>query len=296
MDILNAIIQGIIQGITEFLPVSSSGHLAIYQHFFGDTSTSGAMFSVMLHVGTLFAVCLVYRKTIGALIMEFCRMIKDIFTGKFSFKGMNVERRTIFMMIISCAMLFVMFIPVGNGENIKDCIEKVADQKNHPELLWIIGVMLILTALLMMLAHRVTSNAERKTRDCANVKDSVIIGLSQALAVFPGLSRSGTTTATALSLGLEKSYATQYSFVLSIPVVAAAALLEFKDALEIEGMGSIEWLPTIIGIVVAAVVGIVAIKTFIWLIKKNRYIIFSYYCAVMGALVIAVSIFENITK
>ncbi len=296
MDIINAIIQGIIQGITEFLPVSSSGHLAIYQHFFGDSSTSGAMFSVMLHVGTLFAVCLVYRKTIGALIIEFVKMIKDIFTGKFTFKNMNVERRTIFMMVISSAMLLLMFIPVGNDQNIKDCIEKVADQKNHPELLWIIGVMLLLTAVLMAWAHRITSNPDRKSRNCANLKDSVIIGLSQALAVFPGLSRSGTTTATALTCGLEKSYATQYSFVLSIPAVAAAALLEFKDALEVEGLSEAFSLPTLVGIVVAAIVGIAAIKTFIWLIKKNRYIIFSYYCAVVGVAVIAISIFENILR
>ena len=296
MDILNAILQGIIQGITEFLPVSSSGHLAIYQHFFGSEATSGAMFSVMLHLGTLFAVCLVYRKTIAALILEFCRMIGDIFKGKFTFKNMNVERRTIFMMILSSAMLLTMFIPVGNGQSIKDCIEKVADQQNYPHLLWIIGVMLLLTAALMLAAHRVTSNKERKTRNCATVKDSVIIGLGQALAVFPGLSRSGTTTATALSLGLDKSYATQYSFVLSIPAVAAAALLEFKDALEVEGLGSVNWIPTIIGIVVAALVGIAAIKTFIWLIKKNRYIIFSYYCAVVGAIIIGISIFENIIK
>ena len=296
MDILNAILQGIIQGVTEFLPVSSSGHLAIYQHFFGSESTSGAMFSVMLHLGTLFAVCLVYRKTIAALILEFCRMIGDIFKGKFTFKNMNVERRTIFMMILSSAMLLTMFIPVGNGQNIKDCIEKVADQQNYPHLLWIVGVMLLLTSVLMLVAHRVTSNKDLKARNCATVKDSVIIGLGQALAVFPGLSRSGTTTATALSLGLDKNYATQYSFVLSIPAVAAAALLEFKDALEGEGFGSVNWIPTIIGIVVAALVGIAAIKTFIWLIKKNRYIIFSYYCAVVGAIIIGISIFENIIK
>ena len=296
MDILNAIFQGIIQGITEFLPVSSSGHLAIYQHYFGSSSTSGAMFSVMLHLGTLFAVCLVYRKTIAALIVEFCRMIGDIFKGKFSFKNMNVERRTIFMMIISSAMLLVMFIPVGNGQNIKDCIEKVSNQQDYPQLLWVVGVMLLITAVLMIAAHQITSDESRKVRNCATVKDAVVIGLGQAVAVFPGLSRSGTTTATALTLGLEKSYATQYSFVLSIPAVAAAALLEFKDALETEGLGSIDWLPTIIGIVVAALVGIAAIKTFIWLIKKNRYIIFSYYCGIAGLLVIIASIVENITK
>ena len=295
-DILNAIFQGIIQGVTEFLPVSSSGHLAIYQHFFSSSSTSGAMFSVMLHLGTLFAVCLVYRKTIWALIVEFCRMISDIFKGKFSFKNMNIERRTIFMMIISSAMLCTMFIPVGNGENIKDCIEKVSNQQDYPQLLWIVGVMLLFTAVLMIAAHKITSDTSRKTRDCATVKDAVVIGLGQALAVFPGLSRSGTTTATALTLGLDKAYATQYSFILSIPAVAAAALLEFKDAFETEGLGSIDWLPTIIGIVVAALIGIAAIKTFVWLIKKNRYIIFSYYCGIAGALVIIASVIENVTK
>ena len=294
MDILNAILQGIVQGVTEFLPVSSSGHLAIYQHFFGSEDTSGMMFSVMLHIGTLFAVCLVYRKVIGNLILEFCRMIKDIFTGKFSFKNMNIARRTIFMMILSSAMLLLMFIPVGGGQNIKDCIEKVSDQQNHRNLFWIIGVMLLLTAALMFVAHRITASG-KKARDCATVKDSVIIGLSQALAVFPGLSRSGTTTDTALACGLEKSYATQYSFVLSIPAVAAAALMEFKDAVETEGFASINWLPTVIGIVVSALVGIAAIKTFIWLIKKNRYIVFSYYCTLMGLFVIIVSIAESLS-
>ncbi len=289
MDILSAIFQGIVQGLTEFLPVSSSGHLAIYQHFFGTAETSGMMFSVMLHVGTLFAVCLVYRKTIGNLIIEFFRMIKDIFTGKFSFKNLNIARRTILFMIISSAMLLVMFIPVGNGMNIKDCVEMVSDQQNHRDLFFVIGIALLGTAALMFAAHRITSN-DRKARDCATVKDSVIIGLAQAIAVTPGLSRSGTTTATALALGLEKSYATEYSFILSIPAVAAATLLEFKDAIEIEGFASINWIPTIIGIIVAAVVGIAAIKTFIWLINKNRYIIFSYYCVAMGLFVIIASI------
>lgn len=291
-DIINAIIQGIIQGITEFLPVSSSGHLAIYQHYFGSAATSGAMFSVMLHLGTLFAVCLVYRRDIYDLLVEFCRMVRDLFTGKFTFRNMNNERRTIFMMVLSSAMLLLMFIPVGGGRNLKDIIEQVADQQAHPELLWIIGVALLGTAVLMLLAHRITSG-DRPTHGCATVKDSIIIGLSQAIAVTPGLSRSGTTTATALSLGLSKEYATRYSFILSIPAVAAASLLEFKDAVELEGFASVDWLPTIIGIVVAAVVGVIAIKTFIWLIKKNRYVIFSYYCAIAGLLVIIASVAEN---
>lgn len=289
MDILSAIFQGIVQGLTEFLPVSSSGHLAIYQHFFGTDSTSGMGFSVMLHVGTLFAVCLVYRKTIGNLIIEFFGMLKDIFTGKFSFKNLNVPRRTILFMVLSSALLLLMFIPVGNGMNIKDCVELISDQQNHRDLFWIIGVALLGTAALMFVAHRITSSG-RKARSCATVKDSLLIGLSQAVAVTPGLSRSGTTTATALALGLEKSYATEYSFILSIPAVAAATLLEIKDTDFSEFLTVGNFVPTIIGMVVAAVVGIAAIKTFIWLINKNRYIIFSYYCVAMGLLVIISSI------
>lgn len=289
IDILSAVFQGIVQGLTEFLPVSSSGHLAIYQHFFGTVDTSGMMFSVMLHIGTLFAVCLVYRRTIGNLIIEFFGMLKDLFTGKFSFKNLNIARRTILYMVLSSAMLLLMFIPVGGDMNLKDCVELVSDQQNHRNLFWIIGVALLGTAALMFAAHRITSSG-RKARDCATLKDSVIIGLSQAIAVTPGLSRSGTTTATALALGLEKGYATEYSFILSIPAVAAATLLEFKDAIEFEGFGSVNWIPTVIGIIVSAVVGIAAIKTFIWLINKNRYIIFSYYCVAMGLFVIIASI------
>lgn len=293
MEYLNAIFQGIIQGLTEFLPVSSSGHLAIYQHFFGTESGSGTLFTVMLHIGTLFAVCLVYRKTLGNLILEFCRMIKDIFTGKFSVKRMNIERRTILMLVLSCLMMVVLFIPVGNGNNIKDVIEMIGDQKEHPGLLWVIGLMLLLTAVLMYVAHRVTSS-DRKTHNCATVKDSVKIGLMQALAVFPGLSRSGSTTATALACGLDKKYATLYSFILSIPTVAAAALFELKDAVAVESASSISWGPAIVGIIVSALVGIAAIKTFIWLIKKNRYVIFSYYCGAVGTIVIITSIIQNI--
>lgn len=295
MNLFNAILQGIIQGVTEFLPVSSSGHLAIFQHFFGSTDTTGMMFSVMLHIGTLFAVCLVYRKVIGNLILEFFAMLKDIFTGKFTFKNMNMARRTIWMMILSSVVLFVVFIPVGDGKNIKDCVEMVSDQQNHRDLFWVIGVALLGTALLMFAAHKITSSGN-KTHKCATVRDALIIGASQALAVTPGLSRSGTTSATALGCGLDKSYATQYSFILSIPAVLAAAMLEFKDAIEVEGFSNVNWGCTIVGVIVSAVVGIAAIKTFIWLVKKNRYVIFSYYCGIMGLFVIITSIVESIGR
>ncbi len=293
MDIISAIFQGIIQGVTEFLPISSSGHLTIYQHLTGQTGGDGLLFTVLLHVGTLLAVCIVYRRTIAKLILEFFAMLRDIFTGKFTFKKMNVERRTIFMMILSSAMLLLVVAPVFSGNSAKDLCDSIS---NDPDLFWMVGVMLLATAVLMFISWRITSS-DRPTRRCADSKDAVIIGLTQAAAAtFPGLSRSGSTTAAALACGLDKQYATQYSFILSIPAVVAATALELKDAIEAGGAADLNIPAAIVGIIVSAVVGVIAIKTFVWLIKKNRYIIFSYYCAAMGAIVIVWSLVEQLAK
>ena len=290
MEYLNAVLQGIIQGVTEFLPISSSGHLAIYQHLFGDSATSGLLFSVLLHVGTLFAVCLVYRKTIGTLILEACRMIGDLFTGRLKGKKLNDERRTILMMILSSAKLLIVVAPDFGGDSLKDLFEYTTED---PGLFWVTGVMLLVTAALMFLAWRITSS-DRPTHKCATVKDALLIGATQAAAVFPGLSRSGSTTAVALACGMNKTAATQYSFILSIPAVLAATLWELKDAVATPGaVAEINWGAALVGIVVSALVGIAAIKTFLWLIKKNRYVIFSYYCAAVGLFVIIWSIMEH---
>ncbi len=291
MEILNAILQGIIQGLTEFLPISSSGHLAIYQHLTGNSGEGSLMFTVLLHIGTLFAVCLVFRRTIGRLILDFVDMLKLIFTGKFSYKKLNGGQRTVIMMILSSAMLLLLVLPVFGGKSIKDAVEAFS---TDPGLFWVIGLMLIATSALMYMSYRITAS-DRPTHKVATPRDAVLIGLTQcAAAAFPGLSRSGSTTATALACGMEKQAATQYSFILSIPAVAAAALLEFKDAATTVGFADLNVGATIIGVITAAAVGIFAIKAFVWLIKKNRYVIFSYYCAVVGAIVVGISIVEHI--
>ena len=121
MTILDAVIQGVVQGLTEFLPVSSSGHLAITQHILGVSGESNLFFDVMLHIGTLVAVIVFYHKLIGSLIVEFFRMLKDIFTGKFSWKNMNYERNLIMMLIIGLLPLVLVFIPIpGTGMKVKD--------------------------------------------------------------------------------------------------------------------------------------------------------------------------------
>ena len=292
-DILHAILQGIIQGVTEFLPVSSSGHLAIYQHLVHTSGETNLMFSTLLHLGTLLAVCLVYRQTIGKLILELFGMLRDLFTGRLFRKPLSVERRTVLMMILSTALLVLGVIPIFGGYAAKDLSELVASNENY---FWIVGLSLIATAVLLYVAWRITTSG-RPTRRCATPRDALLIGTAQlAAAALPGLSRPGSTTATALACGLDKKYATQYSFILSIPAVAAATLLELKDAVEVGSAATLNWGAAIVGIVTSALVGIAAIKTFLWLIKKNRYILFSFYCAAMGILVLIWSAVEQLAK
>lgn len=286
MEILSAIFQGIIQGITEFLPISSSGHLAIYQHLTGQSGEAGLLLSVLLHLGTLLAVCIVYRKTIFALIIEFFAMIKDIFTGKFKWSEMNTERRMIIMMIISSAMLIPIVLPIFGGNSLVDFLMPVESGEH----IWVVGLMLLITAALMFVSYSITTSKRLVVKHQATVKDAIFIGITQALAaLFPGLSRSGSTTATALICGLDKKYATRYSFILSIPAVLAANIFSLKDAVETNA--DINVIAAIAGIITAAVVGIIAIKLFLWMVKKNSYIVFSYYCAAMGILVLIISMF-----
>ncbi|MCI6137297.1 MAG: undecaprenyl-diphosphate phosphatase, partial [Oscillospiraceae bacterium] len=128
MEILKAILLGFLQGVTEFLPISSSGHLSVFQHFFGNVSgTSSLLFTVLLHMGTLIAVFVVYYKTIWGLIVEFFSTIKDIFTGKFKWSEMNENRRMLFMFVISCVPLLFLLIPVGGDRRIMDVLGGLAD-------------------------------------------------------------------------------------------------------------------------------------------------------------------------
>lgn len=289
MEYLNAIFQGIIQGLTEFLPISSSGHLAIYQHLTGSSGESNLLFSVLLHLGTLIAVCTVFRTEIGRLILEFFRMLRDIFTGKFRWSAMNGERRMIVMMIISSAMLIPLVLPIlPGGSSFKDLMDPIT----RGEHFYVVGLALLATAALLFVAYKITTS-NRRTRHNATVLDAIVIGVGQGLAAaFPGLSRSGTTTSAALACGLNKQYATRYSFILSIPAVLAATVMELKDA--VEAGSSVSVLPTLLGIVVAAVVGFAAIKLFLWMIKRNTYVIFSYYCAAAGVIVLIISIVEAV--
>jgi len=297
MTILNAIIQGIVQGLTEFLPVSSSGHLGISQHILGVTEDN-LFFNVMLHIGTLVAVCIFYHKLIWRLIKAFFGMIKDIFTGKFSWKNMDEDRNMLMMIIIGLIPLFLLFLPIpGTDMKVKD----LADVLAGPKYFIVIGIWLVVTSVLLLLGSLVSrkgtnmahSSDDVGGRSRMNVVDAICVGVTQCVAaIFPGLSRSGSTLAAGQLRGVNKQAALDYTFVLGTPAIIAAAALELKDALEAPEGISIEIAPLIIGMVVAAIVGYLSIWLFKLLLKTDKMIVFILYTAVVGIAVIVISLIE----
>ncbi|MGN0489907.1 undecaprenyl-diphosphate phosphatase [Ruminococcus sp.] len=304
MSILDAIIQGIVQGLTEFLPVSSSGHLAITQHILGTSGDGNLFFNVMLHVGTLVAVIAFYYKLIWSLIKEFFSMIKDIFTGKFKWSKMNYERNLIMMLIIGLIPLFLLFIPIpGTDMKVKD----LADVLSASPILLVTAISLLVTSALLtigIICNRRNSTKGGKHlkgagktgtngRESYTILDAVCVGLMQvAAAVFPGLSRSGSTLAVGEMRGINKQKALDYTFVLGVPSIVAAALLEGIDAIKSPEGINVEIGVIIAGVIASAVVGYLAIVIFKWFLKSNKMSIFVIYTAIVGIAFIVISIIE----
>lgn len=278
MSIFNAVIQAIIQGLTEFLPVSSSGHLSLYQHFTGNSGEGALLFSAVLHLGTLVAVFLAFRKTIIALIKELGSLIKDVFTGKFKWKQMNGERRMIMMIIIStlCLIPFMFF---------KSWFEGISEDGG----IFAEGLCFLYTAGILFMSDRCVKG--KKTPKDIKTKDAVTVGFFQGVALLPGVSRSGSTISSGLFCGFTRETAVQYSFVLGIPAILGGCLLEIKDAVETKA--GVEILPCIVGFIVAAFVGVCAIKLVDWLVKSDKFKVFGYYTLVLGVIVIVISIIEK---
>lgn len=279
MNIFEAVLQALIQGFTEFLPVSSSGHLSLFQHFFGISGEEAVTTTIVLHLGTLLAVFIAFHKTIWALILEFFSMVKDIFTGKFKWKAMNENRRFIMMIVVSILPLFVFYI-------FKDFFEGISSDMD----IIVEGLAFLYTSALLFIStknHKGIKNAGEAT-----AKDALVIGTFQGIALVPGISRSGSTISAGLLCGLKKDSAVEYSFILGIPVILAGALVNFKDLSE--SSVEISWLPMIIGFAVAAIAGFLAIKLIKWLVASDKFRIFAYYTLVLGVVVLGIGIFEHI--
>lgn len=302
MTVLDAIVQGVVQGLTEFLPVSSSGHLTISQHILGVTE-SNLFFNVMLHLGTLFAVLIVYRKTVADLFSGVVQIVKAIAAKSFSLRRLSREQRLVVTLIIGLLPLVLLFVPIpgSGGLSSKQLAEIWSGATGY---FIMVGVALLFTSILLAVgiaANRLSMKNALHRRGSKNdagrhrlrAIDALAVGFAQLFAaVFPGLSRSGSTLAVGQLCGLSKQTALDYSFVLGIPSILAAAVLEGKDAIASGAAAEIEIIPLLVGVVVSAVVGFFAILLFKWMLAKDRMYIFVIYTAVVGIAVVIISLVE----
>ena len=271
LTIFEAIILGVVQGLAEFLPISSSGHLALLQYFFGIEEGDALTFAVMLHVGTLISVFAVYWKDIAALIYELVMVFKDIFTGKGPRIDVNPTRKLGFLIIVAT-------IPTGLiGILLKDVFEMMYGS------LTVIGIGFLITGTILFIAERIGSNKssikEMKFRSAA------FVGICQGIAIWPGISRSGTTIFGSLICGLTRESAVKFVFLISIPAILGATLLDVR-----EGMDAMST-SVIIGMAVSAVSGFIAIKTMIRAVSNKKLFGFSLYTWGLGIIVIIYSLF-----
>ncbi len=263
MDWLQALILGLVQGLTEYLPVSSSGHLAIGSYLFGIEGEENLAFTVAVHVATVLSTLVILWKEIDW-----------IFRGLFKMQ-LNDETRYVINIIIS-------MIPVGIvGVFFKDAVENIFGSG-----LLIVGCMLLLTAMLLTFSYY----AKPRQKEKISLRDAFIIGIAQACAVMPGLSRSGSTIATGLLLGNKKEKLAQFSFLMVIPPILGEALLDILKAVKGEELfGGIDTMPLIIGFLAAFISGCLACQWMINVVKKGKLIYFGIYCAIVGAITIACS-------
>lgn len=278
MTEIEALIQGLIQGFTEFLPISSSGHLSLFQHFSGLSGEGAVSFTIILHLGTLLAVFVAFWKTISALIVEFFSMLGDIFTGKFKWKTMNPNRRFIIMLIVSILPLFIFYI-------FRNFFAGLASDND----IVVEGVAFLYTSAILFLADK-SAHGSKKSGEMT-AKNALTIGTFQGIALVPGISRSGSTIAAGMFCGLSREAAVEYSFVLGIPVILAGAVVQLGDLSATAA--AIDWLPLAIGFIVSAIAGFFAIKLVKWLVKTDKFKIFAYYTLALGIIVIIVGMIEK---
>ena len=269
MSLLSAILLGLVQGVTEFLPISSSGHLAIAEQLLSFTGASNVpeFFDVLLHLGTLVAVFVAYWEDIKSMVLEFFCGVRDI-KNHSTPSPLPPARRMILLIIVATLPLFAI-LPI------KDTVEGLANN------LYFVSIALIGTGFLLFASDRVKKG--RKTEKTATMTDALIVGLGQAVATCPGISRSGTTITVGCFVGYERAFAVRFSFLMSIPAILGANILSLKDAME----AGIIWgdVPMyLVGVAVAAVSGYACIRLLKMIAAKGKFGAFAYYCWAVGAL------------
>ena len=273
---LQALVLGIVQGLGEFLPISSSGHLAVIQYFFGIEGESVLLFAVMLHLGTLISVFIIYWHDIVKLVKELIAVIKDIFTGKGLRINHNPVRRLGFMIIVATiptALIGLLFNDIFAGLYLS---------------LMAVGIGFLVTGTILFIAEKMGKN-EKKVWGM-KFRHAVFIGIMQGIAICPGVSRSGSTLFGGLMSGLDRNFALRFAFLISIPSILGSVILEFPPAIS-AGLPAGMWGPVILGTVVSAISGFIAIKAMLKIVAGKRLTVFSWYTWVLGAAVLGYAIF-----
>ena len=273
---LQALVLGIVQGLGEFLPISSSGHLAVIQYFFGIEGESVLLFAVMLHLGTLISVFIIYWHDIVKLVKELIAVIKDIFTGKGLRINHNPVRRLGFMIIVATiptALIGLLFNDIFAGLYLS---------------LMAVGIGFLVTGTILFIAEKMGKN-EKKVWGM-KFRHAVFIGIMQGIAICPGVSRSGSTLFGGLMSGLDRNFALRFAFLISIPSILGSVILEFPPAIS-AGLPTELWGPVILGTVVSAISGFIAIKAMLKIVAGKRLTVFSWYTWVLGAAVLSYAIF-----
>ena len=276
MSYIMAIFLGLVQGVAEFLPISSSGHLSLFQHFFGlqDVESNHLFFSVLLHLGTLISVCIVYWSDIVALVREFCLGVGALFSPRLR-QGNPPSARRLVLMIVLATLPLVVILPL------KRFVEGLYSSTVF------VGFALLVTGFILYLSDHLARG--RKQEQTMTLKDALLVGCGQAIAVVPGLSRSGTTIATGMMCGLDRNFAVRFSFLLSLPAILGANLLSLVDAAR-AGVDTSLLPKYLVGMIVSAVVGYFAIRLVKGLARRGKFGNFAWYCWAVGILAIVATL------
>ena len=276
MSILDAIILGLVQGVAEFLPISSSGHLAILHNLFNmsDLGSNHMFFDVLLHFGTLIAICFMYWGDIKAMFTQTADMLSGRTVDYYGRRRRFPEAR-LFMLIIVATLPLVLILPVHKY------VEALSNSTVY------VGIALVLTGCMLLVADKMAKGT--KTEKNMLFTDALIIGLCQCVATLPGLSRSGTTITAGIATGHDRSYAVKFSLLMSIPAVLGATLLELIDVFKTDIDPSL--IPAyLFGMIAAMISGVLSIGLLRMIARKTRFGGFSYYCWVVGVLTIILSL------
>lgn len=264
---IKALILGIIQGISEFLPISSSGHLVVFGEYL-NMSMPGNTLEIMLHVGTLFSVIVCFREKIFLLIKDFFGLFKSNYKSSF-----NTKTNFVVLLIIASIPAAVI------GLLLDSYLEKVFES------VLFVGFALLLTGIILFISTKIKIGT--KTMEDITIKDAIFIGIAQSIAVVPGISRSGMSITAGLFKNLDRKNAAEWSFLMSLPVIAGAAILKIPSLLRVTDLN---YANLFVGIISSFIFGILAIKILLKVIQSDKWKYFSYYCLIVGTVLIAINI------